>query len=389
MPKKTSGNPTTKSLASSMETIEQRTEELLGAVEAMQRSSSEEFAKVWTTLGGIAGLDGLAVGLAEIAEVMGPLRQLVPPSTALDLEPGVGGGGGAHPRRARRRPRLQLPAAGDGLRRHRSRSSGRPARSSAAPTTRSRSHDPAARPAARRGTRRRGTGHHRRPARPGLADGAGAGTRPTSGHRTRRPPGPHGSRCSPTARSAPSPMPVPARLGPPHLRVRDREHPRRRRSWPGSCGRSAAERDSASRPSPPSGGWTRRRHCCSTHGNPVAAWLSTSAVRPDAEAVRRNAYFRMFGMDLAHGTDAQRRPIPTTRRRRRTGRSSQLFEELLFELWRAIENIRNLVAGNTTDDDRIYRLAEQLGFMLRSAAPERPARAVRSWRRRPRWAGSS
>jgi len=89
VPKKTSGNPTTKSLASSMETIEQRTEELLGAVEAMQRSSSEEFAKVWTTLGGIAGLDGLAVGLAEIAEVMGPLRSIVPPSTALDLEPGV------------------------------------------------------------------------------------------------------------------------------------------------------------------------------------------------------------------------------------------------------------------------------------------------------------
>ena len=28
--------------------------------------------------------------------------------------------------------------------------------------------------------------------------------------------------------------------------------------------------------------------------------------------------------------------------------------------------MRNLVAGNTTDDDRIYRLAEQLGFMLRS-----------------------
>ncbi|MGH1562830.1 hypothetical protein [Mumia sp. DW29H23] len=89
MAKKTSGNPTTKSLASSMETIEERTEELLEAIEAMQQSSSEEFAKVWTTLGGIAGLDGLAVGLAEIAEVMGPMRSIVPPSTALELEPGV------------------------------------------------------------------------------------------------------------------------------------------------------------------------------------------------------------------------------------------------------------------------------------------------------------
>lgn len=89
MAKKTTRTPTTGSLASSMKTIEERTEELLEAVEAMQQSSSEEFAKVWTTLGGIAGLDGVAVGLAEIAEVMGPLRSIVPPSTALELEPGV------------------------------------------------------------------------------------------------------------------------------------------------------------------------------------------------------------------------------------------------------------------------------------------------------------
>ncbi|KAA1423332.1 hypothetical protein FE697_006870 [Mumia zhuanghuii] len=89
MAKKTSGNLTMKSLASSMETIGERTEELLEVIEAMQQTSSEEFAKVWTTLGGIAGLDGLAIGLAEIAEVMGPLRSIVPPSTALELEPGV------------------------------------------------------------------------------------------------------------------------------------------------------------------------------------------------------------------------------------------------------------------------------------------------------------
>lgn len=99
--------------------------------------------------------------------------------------------------------------------------------------------------------------------------------------------------------------------------------------------------------------------------NPVAAWLSTSSVRPDAEAVRRNAYYRMFGMDLAHGTE---RNTPHAYDKAETANRSfvHLFEELLYELWRAIENVRNLVAGNTTDDDRIYRLAEQIGFMLRS-----------------------
>lgn len=99
--------------------------------------------------------------------------------------------------------------------------------------------------------------------------------------------------------------------------------------------------------------------------NPFPAWLSTSAARPDAEAVRRNAYFRLFGMDLAHGTDGTA-PYPFDKAEASNRSFVKVFEELLFELWRAIENVRNLVAGNTTDDDRIYRLAEQIGFMLRS-----------------------
>jgi hypothetical protein len=99
--------------------------------------------------------------------------------------------------------------------------------------------------------------------------------------------------------------------------------------------------------------------------NPFGAWLSTSNARPDPEAVRRNAYYRVFGMDLAHGTDGNAAyPYDKAEAANRT--FVKVFEELLFELWRAIENVRNLVAGNTTDDDRIYRLSEQLGFMLRS-----------------------
>jgi hypothetical protein len=100
-------------------------------------------------------------------------------------------------------------------------------------------------------------------------------------------------------------------------------------------------------------------------GNPIAPWLSTSSIRPNAEAVRRNAYQRMFGMDLAFGTDSNA-PFLYDKAEASNKTFVQLFEELLFELWRAIENVRNLVAGNTTDDDRIFRLAQQLGYMLRS-----------------------
>jgi hypothetical protein len=70
-------------------------------------------------------------------------------------------------------------------------------------------------------------------------------------------------------------------------------------------------------------------------------------------------------MDLAFGTDTNA-PFTYDKAEAANGRFVPLFEELLFELWKAIENIRNIAGGNPADDDRIYRLAEQLGFMLRS-----------------------
>ena len=39
--------------------------------------------------------------------------------------------------------------------------------------------------------------------------------------------------------------------------------------------------------------------------NPIPGWLSISTVRPEAEAVRRNAYWRLLGLDLAFGTGRQ------------------------------------------------------------------------------------
>jgi hypothetical protein len=87
----TSTRPTTRELADSIAIIEQRTEELLNTMESLQASSQQESQKVWTTLGSIAGLDGLTVGFAAISELLAPLRLLVPPSTALPLEPGVPG----------------------------------------------------------------------------------------------------------------------------------------------------------------------------------------------------------------------------------------------------------------------------------------------------------
>jgi hypothetical protein len=78
-----------KTMADQLGVVDERTAALIVAVEAMQLQSNEELVKIWTTLSSIAGLDGLSTGLAEVVEVLAPLRQLVPPTTALELEPGV------------------------------------------------------------------------------------------------------------------------------------------------------------------------------------------------------------------------------------------------------------------------------------------------------------
>lgn len=97
--------------------------------------------------------------------------------------------------------------------------------------------------------------------------------------------------------------------------------------------------------------------------NPLSTWLSTSSVRQDAEAVRRNAYWRLFGLDLAFGDEDNSAPRYEKANAANTGFVT-LFEELLFELWQAMSNQRNTSGANSSDDDRIYRLSEQLRFEL-------------------------
>ena len=99
--------------------------------------------------------------------------------------------------------------------------------------------------------------------------------------------------------------------------------------------------------------------------NPFSAWLSTSTVRQDSEAVRRNAYWRLFGLDLAFGGDDNRPPVYD---RAEASNSSfvRLFEELLYELWKAMSNVRNFAGENQADDDRIYRLTDEIAEVLQS-----------------------
>ena len=111
--------------------------------------------------------------------------------------------------------------------------------------------------------------------------------------------------------------------------------------------------------------------------NPFAAWLSTSAVRQDPEAVRRNAYWRFFGLDLAFGTEDNRPPV-YDKAIAANANFVALFEELLFELWQAMSNVRNTSGRERLRRRSDFRIAEALRFALRSrrsVSAARPRRA--------------
>lgn len=96
---------------------------------------------------------------------------------------------------------------------------------------------------------------------------------------------------------------------------------------------------------------------------PYAIDAITSRLRPDPQAVRRNAYYRMFGLDLNHGT-ADNRPYPYEKPAMANRQFVQTFEDFAREVWRGIENSYNTAGANTTDDAAIANLARTLADML-------------------------
>jgi hypothetical protein len=91
----------------------------------------------------------------------------------------------------------------------------------------------------------------------------------------------------------------------------------------------------------------------------------TSDIRSDLRASRRNAYHRMFGMDLNHGTD-DNQPYPYVKADAYNNEFITVLEELLREVWVAITNVGNTSGVNPTDRGKIENLVENLHNMLMS-----------------------
>ncbi|MCK5497722.1 MAG: hypothetical protein KAI77_00890 [Gammaproteobacteria bacterium] len=95
---------------------------------------------------------------------------------------------------------------------------------------------------------------------------------------------------------------------------------------------------------------------------PFSITAVTSNVRSDLGSTRRNAYYRMFGMDLNHGTD-DKKEYPYMKAKASNMDYVSTFENLLREVWVGISNL-NSTTTNTTDDAAIANLAEKLHNML-------------------------
>lgn len=98
-------------------------------------------------------------------------------------------------------------------------------------------------------------------------------------------------------------------------------------------------------------------------GYPISAWLSTSSVRPEAEAVRRNAYWRMFGMDLAFGTETNGQFEYDKVVAANTG-FVRLFEDLLHQLWQALVKVEESSDVSVSEQDRIFATTAELKGIL-------------------------
>jgi hypothetical protein len=99
--------------------------------------------------------------------------------------------------------------------------------------------------------------------------------------------------------------------------------------------------------------------------SPFSITNVSSFIRPDLGASRRNAYQRMFGMDLNHGMD-DGKPYAYVKAEAANSTFVATFEELLREVWIGITYVTATSSANPKDDAKIASLANELHEMLQS-----------------------
>jgi len=93
-----------------------------------------------------------------------------------------------------------------------------------------------------------------------------------------------------------------------------------------------------------------------------------SLIRPSSDSSRRNAYMRMFGMDLAFGDINSTSGGVVEYAKAKASNTSfvALFEKYIIELWQGYTNARNANGPNTTDVNNLVQVALQLRELLQA-----------------------
>jgi hypothetical protein len=94
------------------------------------------------------------------------------------------------------------------------------------------------------------------------------------------------------------------------------------------------------------------------HISSVSSWA-----RPDLEASRRNAYWRMFGMDLNHG-GPDGRPYPYVRGAGGNADFVPQWESFLQEVWQGYINRKNTSGENYSDPEAVANRADGLAQIM-------------------------
>lgn len=97
---------------------------------------------------------------------------------------------------------------------------------------------------------------------------------------------------------------------------------------------------------------------------PFSISALTSQVRPDIEATRRNAYWRLLGMDLDHG-GPDGRPVPYAKVGAANIDFVANFETLLSEVWQGYLNRVNTSGENASDPSAVSNRADIVSTGLR------------------------
>ena len=118
---------------------------------------------------------------------------------------------------------------------------------------------------------------------------------------------------------------------------------------------------------------------------PTMVWTTQSRLRRDEIANRMTVYYWMFGIDLSHAPELAA-IHPYSRPEAANHDFIPTFEALANEVWRGIENAKNISGVNTTDNEAISTAARRLYDMMATrrlnsnlSREEFRAVAVMSW----------